>query len=88
MERPPATTRVLDLGSGVRTTILDAARMIAAHYGAPEPQVSGQFRNGDVRSAWADVDAHPRGPRLGADLEFHDGSAAVSDWLKRGGFLG
>ena len=88
VERPPADQRVLDLGSGVRTTILDAARMIAAHHGAPEPQISGKFRDGDVRSAWADVAATREALDWAPTWSFHDGSAAVSDWLKRGGFLG
>jgi dTDP-L-rhamnose 4-epimerase len=88
VERPPTDQRVLDLGSGVRTTILDAARMIAAHHGAPEPQVSGKFRDGDVRSAWADVTATREALDWAPTWSFHDGSAAVSDWLKRGGFLG
>jgi dTDP-L-rhamnose 4-epimerase len=88
IERPPAEQRVLDLGSGVRTTIHDAARMIAAHHGAPEPQVSGKFRDGDVRSAWADVTATRAALGWAPTWTFEDGSAAVSDWLKRGGFLG
>ena len=86
--RPPADQRVLDVGNGVRTTILDAARMIAAHHGAPEPQISGRFRDGDVRSAWADVAATREALGWTPSWTFQDGSAAVSDWLKRGGFLG
>lgn len=88
IEQPPAAVRTLDVGNGVRTTILDAARMIAAHHGAPDPTVSGKFRDGDVRAAWADT------TRMHAELgwspawTFEGGSAAVSDWLKRGGFLG
>jgi dTDP-L-rhamnose 4-epimerase len=88
IERPPAEQRVLDLGSGVRTTIRDAARMIAAHHGAPEPQVSGKFRDGDVRSAWADVTATSEALGWAPTWSFENGSAAVADWLKRGGFLG
>ena len=42
IDAPPAGQRILDVGNGVMTTIHDAARMIAAHHGAPEPQVSGQ----------------------------------------------
>lgn len=44
-----------DIGLGERTTMLQVARIIAARYGAPEPHVTGQFRDGDVRSAWADT---------------------------------
>lgn len=47
----------LDIGSGEFQTIGDAAKLIAAHYGAPEPHVTGQYRQGDVRHAWADVQA-------------------------------
>ncbi len=88
IEQPPADQRVLDVGNGVRTTILDAARLIAAHHGAPEPQISGRFRDGDVRSAWADVTATTEALGWTPTWTFGDGSAAVSDWLKRGGFLG
>ena len=88
IDQPPADQRVLDVGNGVRTTILDAARMIAAHHGAPEPQISGKFRDGDVRSAWADVAATREALGWTPTWTFQDGSAAVSDWLKRGGFLG
>ncbi|MBV6729067.1 NAD(P)-dependent oxidoreductase [Nocardioides daeguensis] len=90
IERPPAVeeNRTLDVGTGTVTTILDAARMIAKTYGAPEPQISGKFRDGDVRHAVADV------TRTRADLgweprwSFEDGSADLSTWLGKGGFLG
>ena len=45
----------IDVGSGEHQTIATAATLIAAHYGAPEPHVTGQYRQGDVRHAWADV---------------------------------
>lgn len=87
---PPSATepRLLDVGTGVMTTIHDAARAIAAHYGAPEPQVSGKFRDGDVRSAYADVSATRAQLAWEPTVTFEQGSAAVSEWLKQGGFLG
>ncbi|WP_421732402.1 NAD-dependent epimerase/dehydratase family protein [Cellulomonas sp.] len=45
----------IDIGSGEQQTIARAAELIAARYGAPAPHVTGQFRQGDVRHAWADV---------------------------------
>jgi dTDP-L-rhamnose 4-epimerase len=50
-----APTSPVDIGSGEHQTIATAARLIAENYGAPEPHVTGQFREGDVRHAWADV---------------------------------
>ncbi|WP_422933667.1 NAD-dependent epimerase/dehydratase family protein [Sinomonas sp. P47F7] len=47
----------IDIGSGEFQTIGTAAEIIARHYGAPEPHVTGQYRQGDVRHAWADVSA-------------------------------
>ena len=47
----------MDIGSGEFQTIGTAARLIADHYHAPEPHVTGQYRQGDVRHAWADVTA-------------------------------
>ncbi|MDJ0351165.1 NAD-dependent epimerase/dehydratase family protein [Pseudarthrobacter sp. PH31-O2] len=47
----------MDIGSGEFQTIGTAAKLIAEHYNAPEPHVTGQYRQGDVRHAWADISA-------------------------------
>lgn len=44
--------QVLDIGTGVATTIKQIACWIAKRYGAPMPQVCGKYRNGDVRHAY------------------------------------
>lgn len=52
---PVTGAEAIDIGSGETQTIAGAARLVAEHYGAPAPHVTGQFRDGDVRHAWADV---------------------------------
>lgn len=48
---------VLDVGSGVPSTIQELAQSIAKYYGAPLPVVNGKYRDGDVRSASCIIDA-------------------------------
>ena len=55
ISRPEGPYRIADIGSGAPLTILQAAHAIAAHCDAPEPLVTGEFRDGDVRAAWADI---------------------------------
>ena len=71
--------RILDVGTGVVTTIADAARAIAEHHGAPDPQISGKFRDGDVRHAVADVTASCEALGWRRSEDFEAGSAAVAD---------
>ena len=53
--KPADHVRTVDIGSGVRTTIGDLAREIARYHSAPEPHVTGQYRDGDVRHASCEV---------------------------------
>ena len=80
--------RILDVGTGVVTTIEDAARAIASHHGAPAPHVSGKFRDGDVRWAVADISDTRRELNWRPVHDFADGSRAVAEYLHRGGYLG
>jgi len=73
--------RVTDVGTGLPVTIAEVAGRIADRYVAPSPQVTGAFRDGDVRYACAD----PSGanevlgwtPRVGLD----EGLASLCGWL-------
>jgi len=50
-----AAGETLDVGTGVGVTLEKIARIIADHYGAPEPHVCGKYRFGDVRHATCSV---------------------------------
>lgn len=71
----------IDIGAGEAQTIAEAAALIAAYYGAPEPHVTGQFRQGDVRHAWGDVtraaDALGWAPRW----TLAEGVARLAGWV-------
>ncbi|WP_312738966.1 NAD(P)-dependent oxidoreductase [Stenotrophomonas sp.] len=86
LRSPPSGVRTLDVGSGVVTTIADAARAIAAMHDAPAPVVCGKFRDGDVR--WAVADASPLAASLGvrAQVSFDEGARRVGQWLIERGY--
>jgi dTDP-L-rhamnose 4-epimerase len=60
IDATPAASRLLDIGSGLPLTVLELGRVIAQMYGAPEPVITGAFRDGDVRAAYANIDAAQR----------------------------
>jgi dTDP-L-rhamnose 4-epimerase len=55
LESDNTAKKIIDLGTGKATTILEVAEIIAERYGAPKPHISGQYRNGDVRHASCDT---------------------------------
>lgn len=86
--QPPHTRRLLDVGSGRATTILEAARAIAALHNAPSPIISGQFRDGDVRWAVAQTDDLQRELSIKAEVDFIEtGARLVGDWLIEKGYM-
>jgi len=58
-----------DIGTGVQTTIHELALLIAELEHSPKPRVSGKFRHGDVRSAFANPSTFPPGWQATTDLE-------------------
>lgn len=87
LDRPPRTNRLLDVGTGQPTTILDAALKIAELNKAPEPTISGRFRPGDVRWAVAETGDLEQQLGVSASISFEEGIQLVGDWLVSKGYV-
>lgn len=70
-----------DIGSGVPTTILRLAQIIAEIYGAPAPQVNGMFRNGDVRRASCDITRTRAAMDWTPAVSVEEGVRALCAWI-------
>ena len=74
---PEPVTGALNVCSGVPRTVGDLARALvdAAAPGAPRPEVTGEFRLGDVRHVFADASRAERELGFRARIRFSDGVA-------------
>lgn len=79
-------TAPIDLGTGVRSTILQAAEFIADLHRAPRPIITGQFRDGDIRSAQADISALQEKLLVTPKTDLRLGLKRVGDWLVEAGY--
>lgn len=70
-----------DVGSGEATTVARAAAVVAALHDAPSPRITGQFREGDVRWAVADISALKTDLGVVPKVSFEEGVARVGEWL-------
>ncbi len=80
----PVDGAVVDIGGGAPTTLLEVARMIARRFDAPEPAVSGRFRDGDVRAAYADLGAAASVLGYKPSIVLADGLADLCEWVGQG----
>lgn len=78
---PTVQGEPIDIGSGEFQTIGTAARLIAAHYGAPDPHVTGQYRQGDVRHAWADISAAEKTLGWTPKYDLAQGIERLASWI-------
>lgn len=78
---PPDVHRVVDVGTGVRTTIRDLAAVVARLHGAPDPVVTGQFRDGDVRHAACTVEAATAQLGWAPRWSLDEGVARLQQWI-------
>jgi dTDP-L-rhamnose 4-epimerase len=70
-----------DVGSGVGTTILRIAEVIAAYHKAPAPHVNGAYRDGDVRYAGCLVDGTKRQLQWEPQWSLERGVASLQEWI-------
>lgn len=80
--RGPVLADPVDLGTGIALSIESIAKIIARKYGAPEPNITGQFRFGYVRHAACYIEPTKRvlegwEPRF----SFETGLDALVDWI-------
>jgi dTDP-L-rhamnose 4-epimerase len=81
LEGPAPHPRLLDIGSGVATTIHDLARRLAEHFDGPEPTVVNKFRDGDVRAASCDIDTAMKELSWRPTWSLDDGLLALLNWI-------
>ncbi|MGO9389364.1 hypothetical protein [Rhodoblastus sp.] len=64
-------------------TINDIAKVIARLHKAPQPQICGKFRVGDIRSAVASVQSLADDLNVRAKVPFAEAVNMVGEWLFR-----
>jgi dTDP-L-rhamnose 4-epimerase len=73
----------LNIGTGVPTTVLDVARVLAELLDVPgEPEIDGRFRTGDIRHCYADISAARDHLGYQPTVAFADGMRDLIDWIR------
>ncbi|MDQ1598086.1 MAG: dTDP-L-rhamnose 4-epimerase [Microbacteriaceae bacterium] len=70
-----------DVGSGIGTTILELASLIADFHGAPQPHITGAFRDGDVRHASTDIGRTLENLDWAPQWSVERGISALQSWI-------
>ncbi|MEK9196017.1 MAG: NAD-dependent epimerase/dehydratase family protein [Patescibacteria group bacterium] len=80
---PPkvAEERALDIGCGVPCTVLEVAQKLSQLASAPEPQISGKFRDGDVRAASCDITLSTQTIGYTPEWPLERGLKSLLDWV-------
>jgi dTDP-L-rhamnose 4-epimerase len=75
---PESALRAYNVASGTPHTVGDMARALADAFGGPEPQVTGEYRIGDVRHVVASPLLAEKELGFRAQVEFDDGMRAFA----------
>jgi dTDP-L-rhamnose 4-epimerase len=85
LDRDQANGRVFNVGTGRPTNLLELSSLLLEHLGkggALEPQMAGQFREGDIRHCYADVTAI-RELGYSPSVALSDGVEALVGWVSQ-----
>jgi dTDP-L-rhamnose 4-epimerase len=75
-----AGTRTFDIGTGQAVSVIEIARLIASTLDAPDPVVTGDFRDGDIRHAWCTIDDAVRELGWMPHIDWRQGVADYARW--------
>ncbi|WP_139995959.1 NAD-dependent epimerase/dehydratase family protein [Paenibacillus paridis] len=76
-----ANGKVFDIGSGYGATIKEVAQLVAARYEAPNPEVCGKYRNGDIRHAQGDISNTLASLNWSPKVSLNEGMNLLCDWI-------
>jgi dTDP-L-rhamnose 4-epimerase len=80
LEKAPGGT--FNIGTGRATPVMEIARMLDRILGTGrDPEVTGEFRAGDIRHCFADVSAAGRALGFKASVAIEDGMESLPGWL-------
>lgn len=79
---PEKDEQAWDIGSGIGSTILEAAQFISQYHNAPTPIINGAFRDGDVRHASCSIDATLTGLNWAPEWSVERGLTALQEWIQ------
>jgi len=83
LEDPCSDGKVLNIGTGQRTTILELAEMLIKLAGKRlVPEVTGRFRKGDIRHCYADI-ARAQGLGFRPSISLSEGLEHLYIWAER-----
>jgi dTDP-L-rhamnose 4-epimerase len=84
MDRPEADDQVINLGTGVPTSIAQVAEMLSQHLtdGEIRPRILNQFRAGDIRHCYADLSKARRLLGFAPRVSLQAGLEDLLAWVK------
>lgn len=84
LQAPDVAGHVFNIGSGGAVTVLEIAQRMASVLDCPHisPQITGQYRAGDIRHCFADIAKAREGLGYEPQVCFDDGMAELAEWLE------
>ncbi|PTY08091.1 nucleoside-diphosphate-sugar epimerase [Opitutaceae bacterium EW11] len=84
LEVPEAAGHVFNVGSGTQTTVSEVAERMARLLGKEhmEPEITEQYRTGDVRHCFADISFARRILGYKPRVSFEEGLGELAEWLQ------
>lgn len=83
IEKEEANGQVLNVGTGVATTVSEVAHLLVKLYNATVPvQITGNYRLGDIRHNFADTHKMEQLLSFKPKVNFKEGLKLFTDWVK------